>query len=348
MRLKRRPGLERFRPGPEPGRVAFSTEIDYLTLEGAALFHDTGMCGNGFAMTYTTNPDGDSLPAERGDGLYVMHPEDNLDFEEVRTCHSLNSGLYILVNREKLRDAGYTDVQIDKMAAACLAHSKSSSGVRDLSSRAAWAECFLRLDSLVAAWNEHYPDTPIRFDRTPFETDDALLSALATETLALRVGDVSRDSGPDAEVQTGETVHVDRATIDNRGGVVSLELKDADIIIAETGDEVPTEKARQVHAGEQNIVENHTILNGEGIVMHIITVQDGCSAPRCTQASVGDHLGEFASASDGKFIVQLVFDEFADDEDQFFRESWEDMRYQAAQDYPNVEIQYPWDEEAGK
>ena len=109
-----------------------------------------------------------------------------------------------------------------------------------------------------------------------------------------------------------------------------------------------SEKSRQVHAGEQNIPENHTVLNGDGIVTHEITVEDGCSAPRCTQQAVDDHLGEFYSARDGRFIVRVLFRRFEDDTDGFFRDSWEDFRIQAAGDYENIEIQYPWDEEVSE
>lgn len=100
-----------------------------------------------------------------------------------------------------------------------------------------------------------------------------------------------------------------------------------------------------MHAGEQNIIENHTFLNEDKIVTHEITVQDGCSAPRCTQQAVDDHLGEFYSARDGYFIIRVKFIQF-EDEDGFFRDSWESFRIQAAQDYSNLTIQYPWDEEA--
>ncbi len=41
----------------------------------------------------------------------------------------------------------------------------------------------------------------------------------------------------------------------------------------------------------------------------------------------------------------MGFLSFADAEDGFFRESWEACRIQAAQDYPNVTIVYPWDQE---
>lgn len=179
----------------------------------------------------------------------------------------------------------------------------------------------------------------------PFEADDALLGALAAQTLCLRVGDVSRDSGPDAEVQTGERVHVERDTLNDRGGSIPAEVEGAVITIGEADEDVESEKSRQVHAGEQNIPENHTFLNLDGIVTHEITVEDGCSAPRCTQQAVDDHLGEFYSARDGHFIVRVLFLHFEDNADGFFRDSWEDFRVRAANDYGNIEIQYPWDEE---
>ena len=81
---------------------------------------------------------------------------------------------------------------------------------------------------------------------------------------------------------------------------------------------------------------------------HEITVEDGCSAPRCTQQAVDDHLGEFFSARDGHFIVRILFRRFEDDAEGFFLDSWEDFRIQAANDYGNIEIQYPWDEEASE
>lgn len=328
--------------GAEADRIAFSGEIDLMVLECAALFHDTGMCGGGYALN--AEPSQKRAYERNAEGLYATHPEDPLDFPEIRTFHSLNSGLYVLVNRTGLLELGLTDAQVDVMAAMCVAHSKSNSGVRDLNSRADWTECFDRLDSVVFAWNQDHPEAPIAFRRETLEANDGLLSALATETLALRVGDVSRDSGPDAEVQTGEKVHVDRDTLNDQGGSIPAELEGAAITLGEASEPMEPEKSRQVHAGEQNISENHTFVNEAGRVTHEITVVDSCSAPRCTQQAVDDHLGEFYSARDGQFEVRIRFDSFEDGEDGFFRDSWEDFRLQAAQDYGNIEILFPWDE----
>ena len=331
-------------------RISFSSDIDKKTLEGAALSHDTGMSGNGYALTPAIGEDGKQLKDENGkkmyekdaDGNYVIHSESNDNFNEVRENHSLNSAINVLEKREQYKDAGYTDEQVDKMAAECMAHSKSSSGVADLNSKEEWSDCFDRIDSTVDAYNKDHLDSPISFDRSCFEENDEKLGALASETLALRVGDVSRDSFAGAEAQSGEGVHVDRSTVDNHAGSVAGELENADITIGENGTPIENEKSRQVHAGEQNITGNHTYAGDNGNLTHEITVADGVSAPKCTQEALGDHLGELASARDGEFDVNIEFTEPCDD---YARESYEKFRDDAAGKYENVSIHYPWDEE---
>lgn len=90
---------------------------------------------------------------------------------------------------------------------------------------------------MVKYYNLDHEDAPIRFDRTPFEQSDALLSSIVSGTLGLRVGDVSRDSWEDARAQSGEDIHVDRSTIDDYADNVEDELKDADITIHYPWDE---------------------------------------------------------------------------------------------------------------
>ena len=335
------------------GEIALGDQIDWTVLEAAALFHDTGMAGGGYAISEAVDENGETVKDDNGkavlakddDGHYVMHAEDNENFNEIRTFHSMNSALYTLVNRDRLKEAGYTDGQIDRIAVLCFSHSKSNSGIRDLCSMADWKDCFDRIDSLVIAWNNDHPDQPVSFDRTVFENDAVLMGSVASEALALRVGDVSRDSEPEAEAQSGEKVYVDRDTIDDKGGSIPEEVEDADITIGENDDEVESEKSRQVHVGEQNIKYNRTFVNEEGGVTHEITVADGCSGPRCTQEAVNDHLGEFASAANEQFDVSIVFEKFEADDTEYFRSSWEDYRLEAAQNYPTVTLHYPWDQE---
>ncbi len=336
----------------DPDHVELVGNIDKSVLEGAALSHDTGMSGDGYALIPVRDENGNHLKDESGkklyekdaDGHYKVKEESNSDFDEVRDNHSLNSAINVLADREKYKELGYSDSQIDMMAAECMAHSKSSSGVANLNSKADWSDCFDRIDATVAKYNEDHPDSPITFDRSQFESNDEKLGQLATSTLALRVGDVSRDSGPEAISQSGEKVYVDRDTLNDEGGSVKEELSGADITRGENHEAIDSTKSRQVHTGEQNITENHTTCDANGNVNHEITVNDGNSAPKCTQDAISDHLGEFASAKGGKFNVEVKFDSPCSPES---KASYEDFRKQIEGDskYDNISITYPWDKE---
>ena len=328
----------------DPDHIDFVGGIDKSALEGAALSHDTGMSGNGYALEYTYDENGKKQYTKDEEGNYVVKNENNENFNEVRENHSLNSAVNVLADREKYKELGYTDSQVDMMAAECMAHSKSSSGVADLNSKANWSDCFDRIDSTVSKYNEDHPDAPISFDRKQFEGNDEKMGQLATSTLALRVGDVSRDSGPEAVSQSGESVSVDRSSINDEGGTVKDEIKDANITRMEQNEVINSEKSRQVHTGEQNIVENHTVCKEDGSVSHEITVIDGNSAPKCTQEAISDHLGEFASAKGGQFNVDVKFEKPCSEAG---KASYEDFRAQIESNdkYDNITITYPWDKE---
>ena len=329
---------------PNADHINFVGNIDKSVLEGAALSHDTGMSGNGYALEYKVDENGKKQFIKDEDGNYIVKNEDNNNFNEVRENHSLNSAVNVLADREKYKELGYSDSQIDMMAAECMAHSKSSSGVANLNSKSDWSDCFDRVDATVAKYNEDHPDSPIAFDRTQFESNDEKLGQLATSTLALRVGDVSRDSGPEAISQSGEKVYVDRDTLNDNGGSVKEELSGADITRGENHETIDSTKSRQVHTGEQNITENHTTCDANGNVNHEITVNDGNSAPKCTQDAISDHLGEFASAKGGNFNIEVKFDSPCSPES---KASYEDFRKQIEGDskYDNITITYPWDKE---
>lgn len=321
-------------------RISFNPDMDIKTLVGSAISHDTGMKGDGYALVQ--NPD--KSYAKNEDGNYILREESNLDFKEVRDNHSLNSAINILENREAYQELGYSDEQIDKMAAECMAHSKSHSGVGDLHSKADWSDCFDRMCSAVEAYNTDHPESPIAFDRSQFESSEEKMGQLAAETFALRIADVSRDSGADAESQSGEIVHVERSSVNSHGGSVEAEIADAKITIGENGELITNEKSKQVHIGEQNIIHNRTFVDENGRLTHRITVDDGGYAPSCTQGAISDHLGEFASARDEAFRVEVEFDKPCDG---FAEDSYETFRDIAASnsDNRNITIVYPWDKE---
>ena len=155
---------------------------------------------------------------------------------------------------------------------------------------------------------------------------------------------LSRDSGADAESQSGEIVHVERSSVNSHGGSVEAEIADAKITIGENGELITNEKSKQVHIGEQNIIHNRTFVDENGRFTHRITVDEGGYAPSCTQGAISDHLGEFASARDEAFRVEVEFDKPCDG---FAEDSYETFRDIAASnsDNRNITIVYPWDKE---
>jgi hypothetical protein len=319
--------------------VAIRANIEKNTLLGAALSHDTGMAGNGYALQYKTTR-GHKEYIKDSSGKYIIQQEDNDNFSEVRANHTLNSALNILQNRNAFNAAGFNDQQIDKMAVECMAHSKSNSGIMNLNNRADWTDCFDRIGAAVDAYNKDHPSETISFNRAAFEKDGKELEFLAAETFSLRVGDVSRDSGPEAKSQSGEIVYVDRNTLIDTAGSWPRELDGAKITIGSKKDPINHLKSRQVHAGEQNIIGNQCYIGTNGRFTHRITVANGVSAPKCTQESIGDHLGELATAKDEQFDVAVVF---VNSCNPYAEESYEQFRDEAATKYGNVDIHYPWD-----
>ena len=332
----------------DPDHIELVGNIDKTVLEGAALSHDTGMSGNGYALEYYKGEDGKKHCRRDEEGNIVVRKENNANFDEVRENHSLNSAINVLADREKYKQLGYSDSQVDMMAAECMAHSKSSSGVADLNSRNDWGECFDRINAAIEQYNKDHPDEPdLKLDRKQFESNDEKMGQLATSTLALRVGDVSRDSGPEAISQSGEKVYVDRDTINDAGGTKDKEVENAEITRGENREEITNEISRPIHVGEQNVAENHTICNEDGSVVHEIKVNDAESAPKCTQKAISDHIGEFASASGGKFVMDIDFNTPTSDKhkDDPVRKSYDAFRDDMQAQYKNIEITYPWDKE---
>ena len=337
-----------FGKGSGDGRIAFSSNVDKKQLEAAALSHDTGMAGGGYALSPLIGENGKQLKDDFGrkmfekdeNGKYLVHPEDNSNFGEVRDNHSLNSAINVLANRDEYIRAGFSSGQVDVIASECMAHSKSGSGVSDMNRKSDWSDSFDRIEATVDAYNEDHQNAQIFFDRNVIEGNDEVFASMVSEAFAIRIGDVSRDSWPDAEAQSGEIVHVDRSTINDQAGSIEGEIENVVITIGDKGDLVEDPKSKQVHVGEQNIIENHTYVNSDGKITHEIKINDGVSAPACTQESINDHLGEFKCIPDEVFDVKIVFKKDCND---FAKESYEQFRDICAGEYENIDIYYPWD-----
>ena len=337
------------------GDVSFSANVDYKVAQAAALAHDTGMSDDGYSLKCEGKN-----PMKNEQGNFIVEKQNPQNFESVRNNHTANSALNVLVNREQYKEAGFTDRQIDEIAILIYSHSKSNSGIGNLNDSNSWKEGFDRMDAFVEQYNKDHPDTKISFDRNQFEDNPDRLGSLATESFALRVGDVSRDSGPDAPSQSGDAVHVDKNDVDvSDAKDFNSETTGFDVCVGEEMLQIKESmsdkdinnifKSKQVHIGEQNIVENHTEFK-DGKLTHIITIEDGNHAPWCTAEAIKDHLGELASAQNCDFVVKIEFNTPCDEKAQRKYEEWKNLiiddsnKVTGELTYSNVKIELPWEQ----
>ena len=87
--------------------------VDLKTLQAAALSHDTGMAGMGYAL----KKDPETKKYVKKADSYEIDEENMSDFNQIRENHSLNSAINVLIDRVKYRAAGFDDDKIDKIAA---------------------------------------------------------------------------------------------------------------------------------------------------------------------------------------------------------------------------------------
>lgn len=330
---------------PDETRVPFAEKIDRDVLSGAALSHDTGMSDHGYSL-------------KEENGRYIIEPQNSLDFDSVRSNHTLNSAINILAARDEYKVLGYTDAQVDTMAVACFAHSKSNSGIRDINSVSDWNEGIKRIAAVKERYNLDHPDKQISFDVAELTNNRERMSELASLSICLRPGDVSRDSGPNAETQSGEKAHVEKKqNYQDTATTWTDEVNGFDIFVGdkllETTPEMTEKqvnrilKSKQVHIGEQNIVANSTGINENGRIQHVITVNDGNHAPYCTAEAIKDHFGEFASAQDIGAEIRVEFVEACSEDTQEKYNTARNNMYKEQMDKNNlaqVKIIFPWDE----
>ena len=325
------------------GDVHFSPDVDFRVAQAAAEAHDTGMSNHG----YTFDCDEKKIPKRDANGRIIVLKQNSLDFNSVRNNHSANSALNVLRARDSYKAIGFTDAQIDEIAVLVYAHSKRNSGDTDLNNSKSWSDCFDRIDAIKDKFNADHPNHKISFNRSRFEgaSNARKLGALATEALALRVGDVSRNSGPNALAQSGEIIRVEKNTVNSSGNSWKEEIEGA--VVMRANAPVTHKLSRRIHIGEQNIVDNHTEFKN-GVLTHTITVNDGGYAPHCTTEAIVDHIGELASAKNGHFVVELSFNTPCSKREQYedFRTEIKNMRNKdGSPKYGNVELVYPWDKE---
>ena len=264
------------------GNVYYSS-INRLELEIAAIMHDTGMDGGAF-KTYT---DGNAL----------------------RKDHSLNSAIHVLENREAIVALG---VNVDKVALDCMGHSKSCSGVRDLTSHEQWTDCFNRIDAAVDLYNKKFPAAQIYFDKSAWTTGETYsngvykfnretLAQSAATIAALRLGDANREASQFPYTQGGETIEVDFDSYVTPAKDWHDEIAKAKIFIIDdkgTRTSLLTQGVdtagfgRMYMSGEGNLSMSCEFNPTTKNLREVFEIHHGLSFPLSTQNCIDERLGE--------------------------------------------------------
>ena len=154
--------------------------------------------------------------------------------------------------------------------------------------------------------------------------DKKHLQELASMAWMLRIGDVSRKSGPDAKTQAGLKLHVDRrfdnsaTTADDEVAGVGFYTIDSE---GKKSNELfqPTSSyegliddinyAKVVHAGEQNIIDNKSLLFNYDTktLEHHVYINEADSAKYCTAKAITERIGELASAKGTNSVLVVRF-----------------------------------------
>ena len=285
----------------ENGNNIYYAPIERLELQIAALFHDTGMDGGTF-KEYT---DGNAL----------------------RKDHSLNSAIHVLENRSAIEELG---VDADYVALACMLHSKSCSGVRDLTSGADWNECFTRLEAAVDAYNDKYPDGVIYFD-TSIWTDNpdvvdptgtynfnrSAMAKMSSMAAALRIGDANREAAQYPYSQSGERIEVDFNSYVGDAETWQDEVKNADVRLIDARGTVTSLKGgafdpkgydRLYPAGEGNLSMDCVFNPKTRAVQEQLKVHNALHAPRSTVECIEERLGELDTIKHLKVEAAIFID----------------------------------------
>ena len=274
------------------GNVYYSS-IDRRELEIAAYMHDTGMDGGAF-KTYA---DGNAL----------------------RKDHSLNSAIHVLENREAIAALG---VNVDSVALDCMGHSKSCSGVRDLTSHEQWTDCFNRIDEAVDLYNQKFPAAQIYFDKSAWTTGETYSNAVykfnretlarsAATIAALRLGDANREAAQFPYTQGGEIIEVDFDSYVTPAKDWHAEIAKAKIFIVDskgTRTSLLTQGVdtagfgRMYMSGEGNLSMSCEFNPETQNLREVFEIHHGKSFPLSTQNCIEERLGELDTIK--KFPVE--------------------------------------------
>ena len=287
----------------------YYSEINKIELQIAAFMHDTGMDGGKFKEYNNGNA--------------------------LRKDHSLNSAIHVLENRKEIEKLG---VNVDAVAVDCMAHSKSCSGVRDLTSAEQWTDCFDRIDAAVKLYNEKFPDQKIYFDKstwtdgikikTSSEKDKMklvevynfnrkFLSQTSSLVAALRLGDANREAAEYPFTQSGAHIEVDFDSYVADAETWKDEIKNADVILIDINGNADDLKnssndiegyARMYSTGEGNLSMNCIYNPKTKAIQEQFKIHHAMSFPLSTQKCIEERLEELDTIKKFPVEAEIVID----------------------------------------
>ena len=270
----------------------YYSAINEVELLVAAYMHDTGMDG----------------------GIF----KDYKDGNALRKDHSLNSAIHVLENREKIANLG---VDVDSVAVDCMAHSKSCSGVRDLTSVEQWLKCFERIEEAVAMYNAKYPDNIIYFDKSKWINNDMVNTTAFSQTAALvaalRLGDANREAARYPLTQSGSYINVDFESYISDVNTWQEEVKNSDITLIDidgnitslNDDSVDSKGYDKMYStGEGNLSMNCKYNPNTKAIQEHFKVLHAMSFPLSTQSCIDERLGELDTIKNFPVEAEIQID----------------------------------------
>lgn len=272
----------------------YSSNIDSKTVEMMAIYHDTGMDAN--------------IDADKFNG--------ELSAKQIRDAHSLQAAIHALRDRDFIESK---EVNADEVVLGCLLHSKSNSGVSNLSSAEQWETAISRLKQGVDEFNKANPSEHITFNTSFIMNEDGslkpeVLAELRSESLSLRIGDANGHDSKSDISQSGKDIkfHLQNCELQNceyseetikkieaadRSGLLS-EVERSDVYIDGkllTNDDDKAGISRAFSLGEGNFKRLSFELD-EGKPSEVIELENCDAYPLSTQFCIEERIRELNTA----------------------------------------------------
>ena len=322
------------------GVDGFSSDVNLYECYVAALWHDVGMAAGSEGML--------SYDSKVVDGKIVTETlKEKKNGNVTRSNHSFNSAINVLANSSEIAALG---VDPNNVALLTFAHSKSNSGVSVLNNAKDWSLCVDKINSAVEYHNQTHPDSKIVFSNTGgtnfiesliksgilkddstttytsstkqgkvthnvYNFDPAKLSALSSETYAIRLGDANTNNNNIGTNQAGQKI--DMSTLERKGktsfdtsagfgNIESLVDSEATGSTIKIGDETVTLNTfgAAYILGEANIDFSTDVSDG-GALTERFTIRNPSEYPASTVFNIDERLGEVATADKGGFKTKM-------------------------------------------